>query len=196
MAVKLKVVQGKPDGPCLNFPDGDYLIGRGPECHVRHQSELISRRHCLLRVRGLSVHVRDLGSTNGTLLNGWPIAGERAMSQGEILQIGPLVLELLLESADCASPNVPTPAPGVPASTPGPEAYRETMDELTVMQFKFGNAKFKAHYPSEEHAEEAARRLASFILRRGSKQAIRTMREAAQDMKPLDEPSGLDALQV
>jgi pSer/pThr/pTyr-binding forkhead associated (FHA) protein len=97
MSVKLKVVQGKPHGSVLDFPEGEFVVGRGPECHVRPNSELISRQHCLLRVHGHDVHVRDLGSTNGTLVNGKLLVEECALAPGDTLQLGPLVLELIMQ---------------------------------------------------------------------------------------------------
>jgi pSer/pThr/pTyr-binding forkhead associated (FHA) protein len=96
MSVKMKVVQGKPHGSVLDFPEGEFVVGRGPECHVRPNSELVSRQHCLLRIHGHDVHVRDLGSTNGTLVNGKLLVKECALANGDTLQLGPLVLELVL----------------------------------------------------------------------------------------------------
>jgi pSer/pThr/pTyr-binding forkhead associated (FHA) protein len=100
MSVKMKVVQGKPHGSFLDFPEGEFVVGRGPECHVRPNSELISRQHCLLRIHGAHVHVRDLGSTNGTLVNGKLLVEELALVHGDILQLGPLVLELVLQELE------------------------------------------------------------------------------------------------
>src|SRR6266478_1772845 len=100
MTVKMKVVQGKPHGSFLDFPEGEFVVGRGPECHVRPNSELISRQHCLLRIHGAHVHVRDLGSTNGTLVNGKLLVEELALVHGDILQLGPLVLELVLQELE------------------------------------------------------------------------------------------------
>jgi pSer/pThr/pTyr-binding forkhead associated (FHA) protein len=96
MAVKMKVVQGKPHGSYLDFPEGEFVVGRGPECHLRPNSELISRQHCLLRIHGQAIAVRDLGSTNGTLVNGKRLVEECALAAGDLLQLGPLVLEVVL----------------------------------------------------------------------------------------------------
>jgi pSer/pThr/pTyr-binding forkhead associated (FHA) protein len=104
MSVKLKVVQGKPHGSFLDFPEGEFVVGRGPECHVRPNSELISRQHCLLRIHGREVHVRDLGSTNGTLVNGKLLVEECVLADGDTLQLGPLVLELVLPLEKIATP--------------------------------------------------------------------------------------------
>jgi pSer/pThr/pTyr-binding forkhead associated (FHA) protein len=98
MDVQMLVVQGKPRGHCLRFPIGEFVFGRGPECHIRPNSEWVSRQHCMLRVARDAVHIRDLGSTNGTLVNGSRLIGEQRLEAGDQLQIGPLVLQLVLDT--------------------------------------------------------------------------------------------------
>jgi pSer/pThr/pTyr-binding forkhead associated (FHA) protein len=100
MHFRLKVVRGKPQGHCLAFPVGEFMFGRGPECDVRPNSDLVSRQHCLLHITNDAVLIRDLGSRNGTLVNGALVLGERDLTNGDTLQIGPLVLEVLLEVGD------------------------------------------------------------------------------------------------
>ncbi len=99
MEIKLRVVQGKQRGQCLGFPEGEFIFGRGLECHIRPISDWVSRQHCLLRVTALGASIRDLGSTNGTLVNGNRILEERPLAHGDLLQLGPLVLEVLAEPA-------------------------------------------------------------------------------------------------
>jgi len=70
MNVKLFVVHGRPQGKSFLFPPGEFLFGRGSECHIQPNSDWVSRQHCLLRVGPEGVSVRDLGSRNGTLVNG------------------------------------------------------------------------------------------------------------------------------
>src|SRR5258708_7001632 len=99
MRVKLLVVQGRPHGQSLYFPCGEFVIGRGPECHIRPNSSWVSRQHCLLGVTETAVYLRDLGSRNGTLINGARVMGERKLAGGDRLQLGPLVLQLCLEES-------------------------------------------------------------------------------------------------
>jgi pSer/pThr/pTyr-binding forkhead associated (FHA) protein len=49
---------------------GPVVVGRHRRCNVRITSARVSRRHCCLAVDGDGVVVRDLGSTNGTRING------------------------------------------------------------------------------------------------------------------------------
>ncbi len=97
MNVKLIVVQGKPVGKTIPLPQGDYIMGRGPECYLRFNSDWVSRQHCVLRVAFDHALVRDLGSRNGTLVNGVLLAGDHILAQGDHIQLGPVVFEVFLE---------------------------------------------------------------------------------------------------
>lgn len=109
MTVKMVVLQGRPAGKALVFPDGVYYIGRGAECHIRPNSEWVSRQHCVLRVAGDAVHIRDLGSRNGTLVNGVLLDRERQLDNGDQVQVGPLVFEVALDSETVSHPiNTPS----------------------------------------------------------------------------------------
>ena len=96
MEVQLVVVKGNPRGRTLTFVPGRFLFGRGAECHVRPESDWVSRQHCLLTVTADSIHLKDLGSTNGTLVNGHRLMGELPLMHGDKIQLGPLVLQVQL----------------------------------------------------------------------------------------------------
>jgi pSer/pThr/pTyr-binding forkhead associated (FHA) protein len=101
------VLRGRPQGKALIFPRGEYVFGRGQECHIRPNSSWVSRQHCLLHVAEASASLRDLGSTNGTLVNGKRIVGERLLADGDEVQVGPLVFQIHLEvDAPVAEPPV------------------------------------------------------------------------------------------
>jgi predicted component of type VI protein secretion system len=121
MNVKLLIVQGRPEGKCLLFPRGEYVFGRGDECHVRPNSDWVSRQHCLLRVTAGEAYLRDLGSRNGTLVNGVRLVQECLLQHGDQVQVGPLVFEVLLDEAVPAG-AVPVPGAESPAHTSVPSA--------------------------------------------------------------------------
>src|SRR2546430_3591470 len=97
MTLQLRVVHGRPNGTHLSFDRGEYLFGRGAECHIRPNSEWVSRQHCLLRVTREAAWIRDLGSPAGTLLNGARLLRELQLAQGDVLEVGPLVFEVCLD---------------------------------------------------------------------------------------------------
>jgi pSer/pThr/pTyr-binding forkhead associated (FHA) protein len=109
MNVTLLVVQGRPFGKRLTFPPGEYYFGRGSECHVRPNSDWVSREHCLLRVADDAAFLRDLASRNGTLVNGQLLDGDRRLIDGDLVQLGPLVFEVLLGTGAASSSSAVRP---------------------------------------------------------------------------------------
>jgi pSer/pThr/pTyr-binding forkhead associated (FHA) protein len=61
-----------PLGGIADIPLGptDLILGRDPSCKVRLDSPKVSRHHCCLTEASGLILVRDLGSTNGTRING------------------------------------------------------------------------------------------------------------------------------
>lgn len=109
MRVKLKVLNGKSAGREVKVPDTGFLIGRSQECHLRPKSDAISRQHCEIVIEGEELLIRDMGSKNGTYVNGKRIDGQMQLSQGDQLLVGKLELEVII--------NIPTPAPVAPPAT-------------------------------------------------------------------------------
>jgi pSer/pThr/pTyr-binding forkhead associated (FHA) protein len=103
MNAQLIVVYGKPRNTVKTLPPGDCLIGRGDECQVRTNSPLVSRQHCLVHVTKDRAIVRDLGSTNGTLVNGKRLLDERILVPGDLVQIGPVVFEFRDDPAEAVA---------------------------------------------------------------------------------------------
>jgi hypothetical protein len=68
---------------------GEYLlsIGRLPECTITLGDPNVSRRHAEIRPAGTGYRLTDLGSTNGTLVNGQR-AHEHQLVDGDVLQFG------------------------------------------------------------------------------------------------------------
>ncbi len=96
MQVKLRVMRGSQAGREVVLPVPKFLIGRGEECHLRPRSEAISREHCALLVEQEQVTLRDLDSKNGTFVNGERIESSRILKSGDLLQIGPLSFEVVI----------------------------------------------------------------------------------------------------
>jgi pSer/pThr/pTyr-binding forkhead associated (FHA) protein len=73
--VRLTVLSGAHRGSRFCFRGGCVTtLGRAPSCEIHlagtERDQLISRQHCQFHLDGPNVHVCDLGSSNGTFLNG------------------------------------------------------------------------------------------------------------------------------
>ena len=76
-----------PTGDRVPLGDRVVVIGRSPECTVVLQDHNASRRHAEIRPRGTTYVVHDLGSTNGTMVNGVRV-GEQPLNAGDELTFG------------------------------------------------------------------------------------------------------------
>jgi pSer/pThr/pTyr-binding forkhead associated (FHA) protein len=91
---ELIIRSGKHQGKKLVLPASRVLIGRDASCQIRLASTDVSRQHCSLRVSPEGIYVRDLGSRNGTHVNETLIATETLLSPGDMLRIGPILLQV------------------------------------------------------------------------------------------------------
>jgi hypothetical protein len=76
-----------PSGERIVIDDRTISIGRLPECTITLSDPNVSRRHAEIRPENEIVIV-DLGSTNGTKVNGLRIEGERVLNDGDIISLG------------------------------------------------------------------------------------------------------------
>ena len=74
-----------PDGRRVSVGDEGVTIGRMADCDVVLSDESVSRRHAEVRRRGNEILVVDLGSTNGTKVNGAGVRERRLVDGDEIL---------------------------------------------------------------------------------------------------------------
>ena len=77
-----------PLAPVRVEPGRELTLGRSAECSLQLPAAGASRRHASIGWHGGRVLLRDLGSTNGTFLNGERIAGEAALASGDRIRIG------------------------------------------------------------------------------------------------------------
>jgi len=108
---RIRLTIGDPEGNSSTraFPGGRAVIGRDPAATVHLDHRSISRRHCeIVQSNGGDLLVRDLGSTNGTILNGVQVT-EAIIHPGDVLQLGNLriLIEREGESVAFAPPSPP-----------------------------------------------------------------------------------------
>jgi pSer/pThr/pTyr-binding forkhead associated (FHA) protein len=71
------------------------VIGRGKDCQVCVLADSVSRRHAQIERRGAGFVISDLGSVNGTTVNGEPVKEPRALEAGDAIVIGQVPFELI-----------------------------------------------------------------------------------------------------
>ncbi|MBL8890412.1 MAG: FHA domain-containing protein [Planctomycetaceae bacterium] len=104
-------------GKILKLKTLPATIGRGKDATIVVQHRKLSRLHCRFYLSDEKLHVRDLGSTNGTTVNGTPVngavllrVGDCVSAGGVVFQIGRFVASDLLNSASTETPEDPTAA--------------------------------------------------------------------------------------
>jgi pSer/pThr/pTyr-binding forkhead associated (FHA) protein len=113
----LQVVKGRSATTTLKLAEGVTSIGRHDDCQIRIKSSQVSRRHCELFEAGGKLAIRDLGSSNGTFVNGKKITGQQVLKPGDELTVGTVTLRVSKLGQGAAA----SPVPG-DASTPKPKA--------------------------------------------------------------------------
>src|SRR5688500_8064378 len=93
MQVNLKVIAGPYKGRIFSFTQHDsFLIGRSRDAHLYLPDDrYFSRNHCLLEINPPRSFLRDLGSTNGTFLNGQRVSNA-FLNDGDRIQCGETIL--------------------------------------------------------------------------------------------------------
>ena len=64
------------------------LVGRAPECEIRIEDTYASQQHARIFGKNGSWYVEDLGSTNGTFVNGVRIDRPRKLAHGDVVRVG------------------------------------------------------------------------------------------------------------
>lgn len=83
----------------VHLPQGETVIGRDPECDLPIPDASISRRHARLVVMGWDTTLEDLGSKNGTRVNGERIAAAHTLTSPAALLFGTVAAEFSIERA-------------------------------------------------------------------------------------------------
>jgi hypothetical protein len=78
---------------------GEYVIGRSDDVDLRLDDISVSRRHALFAYLGGGWVVTDLGSRNGTWLNGWRLPGPAPVAPGDLLDLGSCRFVLVVKPA-------------------------------------------------------------------------------------------------
>lgn len=134
--VDVSLVLVQPDGGQREVPlkRSRLLIGRKVGCELRIASPSVSREHCELRVEGDTVRLRDLGSSNGTLVNGQRVQ-EAELGAGDVLSVGSSTFVMRIDGEPgridpdevlqrAAPPSQKSGGPDSPGQKPGAPSRR------------------------------------------------------------------------
>jgi pSer/pThr/pTyr-binding forkhead associated (FHA) protein len=91
------VVQGKAEGSEYLLDQEILSIGRGPGVDLAFPDTCMSRKHAVLELTVEGFRIRDMGSTNGVLVNGEPTLAAD-LKHGDRMQVGEHIFQYLLES--------------------------------------------------------------------------------------------------
>jgi hypothetical protein len=134
MDFELVVVQGRSATSTIKLNDGVTTIGRHDDCQLRIKSSQVSRKHCELFEKKGILLVKDLKSSNGTIVNGKKIEGQRVLEVGDELTIGPIQLRVAkVGTGQAPLPSKAAPGPGDTAVTAAAAAAEDQpSDEFTL----------------------------------------------------------------
>ncbi|PKQ16698.1 MAG: FHA domain-containing protein [Actinobacteria bacterium HGW-Actinobacteria-7] len=94
-AFNLSVTQGPPALKGVAVPViGPVVIGRSPGADIVIGDDFVSGRHARVTPAGSEAVLEDLGSTNGTLLNGQRVLGSQSLRPGDLIEIGAVKIKV------------------------------------------------------------------------------------------------------
>jgi len=77
-----------PDGSRIQLGEDPVRIGRLPDCAIALSDSQVSRHHAEIRIGENGFEVVDLGSLNGTTVNGEKVLGEHVLTDGDAIGVG------------------------------------------------------------------------------------------------------------
>lgn len=131
------------EGPLADqrFPvEAQILVGR-VDADITIEDPLISRRHALIRPAAGSLELEDLGSLNGTWVNGERVEGLRSLRSGDLVRVGNTSFEVEGDEAERGRTVVAPLPPGatLPREGGGARSARSGEDELRPITALFAD---------------------------------------------------------
>lgn len=119
MEISLVVIKSGKPGRAAALPMGSSIVGRDDGCRLRIPAAAVSRRHCEFEVTEDGVTLRDLGSSNGTFVNGERLEdAPEPIAAGDIIAIGEMVFFLRVNGEPEEPRALQKSKPSKPAKKP------------------------------------------------------------------------------
>lgn len=92
----LYMLSGPKAGDSFEIKDGTNLVGRGPDNDLQILEQSISRKHARILLSGDRLFIEDLGSQNGTQINGHPVGSyfQIEIKEGDFISLGSVPMSL------------------------------------------------------------------------------------------------------
>jgi len=122
VAVQLEILEGAEAGTQVPV-DAETVIGRADDADLTLADAGVSRAHARVSAGASGASIEDLGSSNGTFVNGERITGSRQLQDGDEIQLGGAILRVSAGTAQTQmiGPGATEAHPGPPPDTPEPE---------------------------------------------------------------------------
>jgi hypothetical protein len=129
----------QPDGAARELPleAERVVLGRDPGCDIVLAGRLISRQHAGITRAGRVYTLEDLGSRNGTAVNGQPLSGPWVLHDGDCIDLGGIG-QLIFVDGDATSTRPNPPAVGVWLDAAAQDTWvdgQRLMPQLSPAQF-------------------------------------------------------------
>jgi diguanylate cyclase (GGDEF)-like protein len=96
----VQVVKGPRAGEVIVLERSEMVIGRGNDADIRISDPSLSRLHMRIEHDGKTAYAEDVGSRNGTIVEGTRLTGKRKLASGEHLGLGNVVLRFAIQDAN------------------------------------------------------------------------------------------------
>ena len=133
MDFQLVVLRGRSSSKAVKLADSITTVGRQDDCQLRIASSQVSRKHCQLFEHKGHLLVKDLGSANGTYVNGQKIATQRVLEAGDELAIGPVKFRVEKRPGSGPQPRLPEPVVSSADTAVGPAAAAALADDSPIL---------------------------------------------------------------
>jgi len=165
----------KMGGKTMSLLDGEHDIGRMSDCWLTLDDEMASRYHARFHVAGDAVELEDLGSRNGTYVNGERLEGRRVLQDGDRIRIGREMIAVLAsdqgldeEDSDLRQTLAPGEDPRFPAligqlvsKSLKVGKIKEAERYVTALANQFAGTRVSPDHPAAAACIECFLRLAS-----------------------------------